>query len=119
MATTHTVVTNTRVQAQWSIAMAENIHERVCQLILCMAGHEVMGVRNSELADAMRVSRPTITRDLAALEKIGIVEQIPSMQGRWRLGPKIIQVSRAHTESMARVKANIAEIEQRFSRSPT
>lgn len=99
--------------------MAENIHERVCQLILSMAGHEVMGVRNSELADAMRVSRPTITRDLAALEKIGIVEEIPGMTGRWRLGPKIIQVSRAHAESMARVKSNIAEIEQRFSRSPT
>lgn len=98
--------------------MAENIHERVCQLILSMAGHEVMGVRNSELADALQTSRPTITRDLAALEKIGIVEEIPNMPGRWRLGPKIIQVSRAHAESMTRVRANIAEIEQRFSRNP-
>ena len=98
--------------------MAENIHERVCQLIMAMARHEVQGIRNSELADAVGVSRPTITRDLASLQKIGIVEEIPGLQGRWRLGPKIIQISRAHAEGMARVKSAVAEIEQRFSRTP-
>lgn len=98
--------------------MAENIHERVCQLIMKMAGHEVHGIRNSELAEALSVSRPTITRDLAALQKIGVVEEIPGMTGRWRLGPKLIQISRAHAEGMSRVKAAVTEIEQRFSRSP-
>ncbi|MDX1491296.1 MAG: helix-turn-helix domain-containing protein [Pseudohongiellaceae bacterium] len=97
--------------------MAENIHERVCELLLALAGNEVMGVRNSELASALNVSRPTITRDLSALEKIGMVEEIPGLTGRWRLGPRLIQISRAHTESIARIKANIAEIEQRFSRT--
>lgn len=99
--------------------MAENIHERVCLLILKMAGHEIHGIRNSELASALDVSRPTITRDLATLQKIGVVEEIPGMDGRWRLGPKMIQISRAHAEGMARVKATVAEIEQRFSRIPT
>lgn len=98
--------------------MAENIHDRVCQIIFAMAGNEVHGVRNSELSDALSVSRPTITRDLAALQKIGVVEEIPGLQGRWRLGPKLIQISRAHTEGMARVKSSVAEIEQRFSRNP-
>lgn len=99
--------------------MKESIQERICRLILAMAGHEIMGVRNSELADAMRVSRPTITRDLASLESIGMVEEIPGMQGRWRLGPKIIQVALAHSENLARIKSNTSEIEQRFSRTPT
>lgn len=99
--------------------MAENIHERICQLIMAMAGNEVQGVRNSELAEALKVSRPTITRDLASLEKIGVVEEIPGMNGRWRLGPKLIQISRAHAEGIARIKSSVAEIEQRFSRTPT
>ncbi|WP_339859103.1 helix-turn-helix domain-containing protein [Pseudohongiella acticola] len=98
--------------------MAENIHERVCQMITAMAGHEVHGLRNSQLADALDVSRPTITRDLTTLQRIGVVEEIPGLQGRWRLGPKLIQISRAHAEGMARIKASVAEIEQRFSRTP-
>lgn len=98
--------------------MAENIHDRVCQIIFAMAGHEVHGVRNSELSDALSVSRPTITRDLAALQKIGVVEEIPGLQGRWRLGPKIIQISRAHAEGMMRIKNAVSEIDQRYSRSP-
>jgi DNA-binding IclR family transcriptional regulator len=98
--------------------MSENIHSRVCELIMAMAGHEVHGLRNSQLADALDVSRPTITRDLTTLQQIGVVEQIPGLQGRWRLGPKLIQISRAHAEGMARVKSAVAEIEQRFSRSP-
>ncbi|HDZ10049.1 HTH domain-containing protein [Pseudohongiella sp.] len=118
---TRTLSTNiefARALARSHHDMAENIHERVCQMITAMAGHEVHGLRNSELADALNVSRPTITRDLASLQRIGIVEQIPGMQGRWRLGPKIIQISRAHAEGMARVKSAVAEIEQRFSRNP-
>lgn len=96
----------------------DNIHGRICQMILSLAGHEIHGVRNSELADALGVSRPTITRDLSTLTELGIVEQIPGMEGRWRLGPKIIQISRAHAEGMARIKASIAEIDQRYSRNP-
>lgn len=99
--------------------MSENIHERVFEIVLLMAGHEFNGVRNSELAEALKISRPTVTRDLAALLKIGVVEEIPGLKGRWRLGPKIVQISRAHAEGLARVKHAVLEIEQRFSRTPT
>jgi DNA-binding IclR family transcriptional regulator len=122
MARTRTPSTNiefAKVPARSHHDMAENIHERVCQLIMAMAGHEIQGVRNSELAAALKVSRPTITRDLISLKRIGIVEEIPGLPGRWRLGPKIIQIARSHTEGMARIKSAVAEIEQRFSRSPT
>ena len=95
---------------------AQSIHQRVCNLIISLAGHEVNGVRNSELADALRVSRATISRDLAALEEIGITEQIPGLKERWRLGPKMIQVSRAHQEGMARIRHAVEEIDQRYSR---
>lgn len=98
--------------------MAENSHARLIHMILSMAGHEIHGVRNSELADALGVSRPTITRDLSSLTELGIVEQIPGIKDRWRLGPKMIQISRAHAEGMARIKASIAEIDQRYSRNP-
>jgi Mn-dependent DtxR family transcriptional regulator len=47
------------------MADVDNIHQRVCALIFALAGKEVFGVRNSELADALNVSRPTISSGLA------------------------------------------------------
>ena len=94
----------------------ENIHHRVCSLIQILAGNEVHGLRNSEIADALNVSRPTVSRDLSQLADAGVAELIPGLKERWRLGPKMIQISRAHAEGMARIKSQIAEIDQRYTR---
>ena len=61
--------------------MAENIHERVCQLILSMAGHEVMGVRNSEL-DALRQSLPRLEAAVAVARSMGN-EAASRMRAQW------------------------------------
>lgn len=81
-----------------------------------LAGHEFEGMRNGDLARALNVSAATITADLRDLEKAGIVERVPHIEDRWRLGPKPIQMFRAHSIGMDRVRARVGEMEQRYSR---
>lgn len=98
--------------------MAESTHHRIMSIVIALSGHEVHGLRNGELVEATGANRGTISRDLDELQRIGIAEEIPNLPGRWRLGPKIIQIARAHTEGMARVRAAVTEIDQRYTRNP-
>ena len=101
------------------MAEPDNIHARVCAILLAMAGREVLGVRNSELADAIEVSRPTISRDLAKLVECGMVEPLPTDQAKFRLGPKLIQVALAHQLGMELIQQKLEEVRQRYTRAPT
>ena len=92
---------------------------RVVAIILAMAGREIVGVRNSELADALHVTRSAISRDLAKLQELGIVETMPTDPSKYRLGPKLIQIARAHMEGIALIQAQIDQIQQRYSRQPS
>ncbi|MCU7906509.1 MAG: MarR family transcriptional regulator, partial [Candidatus Thiodiazotropha sp. (ex Epidulcina cf. delphinae)] len=67
-----------------------------------LTGHEFEGVRNGDLATSLQVSPATVTTDLKELEEGGIVERIPGMADRWRLGPKPIQLFRSHQLGMER-----------------
>ncbi|MCU7886474.1 MAG: MarR family transcriptional regulator [Candidatus Thiodiazotropha sp. (ex Lucinoma annulata)] len=81
-----------------------------------LTGHEFEGVRNGELAKSLKVSPATITTDLKELEAGGVVERIPGLEDRWRMGPKAIQLFRAHTLGMERLHAQVAEMDQRYTR---
>ncbi|MEW8049280.1 MAG: MarR family transcriptional regulator [Candidatus Thiodiazotropha sp.] len=84
-----------------------------------LVGHEFEGVRNGDLAKSLGVSAATITTDLKEMEEGGIVERIPGLEDRWRLGPKPIQFFRAHSLGMDRVHARVSEMEQRYTRDIT
>lgn len=92
--------------------------ERICKLLQVLAGHEFEGMRNSEIADRLKVTRSKVTRDLQALSDAGMVEQISGKAERWRLGPKIVQIGLAHNEGMARLQSRVDELKHRYSRSP-
>ncbi|MEW8660761.1 MAG: MarR family transcriptional regulator [Candidatus Thiodiazotropha endolucinida] len=81
-----------------------------------LTGHEFEGIRNGDLAKSLNVSAATITTDLKEMEEGGIVERIPGLEDRWRLGPKPIQFFRAHSLGMDRVRAQVGEMEQRYTR---
>ncbi|MEW8494265.1 MAG: MarR family transcriptional regulator [Candidatus Thiodiazotropha taylori] len=81
-----------------------------------LAGHEFEGVRNGELAESLNVSPATITTDLKELESGGIVERIPGMEDRWRMGPKVIQLFRSHTLGMERLHQKVTEMDRRYTR---
>jgi len=93
--------------------------ERICKLIQILAGHEFEGLRNSDIADAMNISRSKVTRDLQSLISAGMVEPMPNEPTRWRLGPKFVQIGLAHMEGMARVESRVSEVKNRYTRLPS
>lgn len=88
--------------------------QRVLQLVMRLAGHEIEGIAPGELATALRTSPSNITRDLANLREAGFAEPLES--GRWRLAPRIVQVSLAASTAFARAQDRLDEARQRFSR---
>jgi DNA-binding IclR family transcriptional regulator len=83
-----------------------------------LAGHEVEGLRPGQIAAATGFGAATVTRDLRAMRAEGVVENVPGMEDRWRLGPKLVQIAMAHAQGIERVTGRLAEVKQRFSREP-
>lgn len=90
--------------------------QRVLALVLRLAGHEIDGIAPGELAAAVRTSPSNITRDLANLKEAGFAECLET--GRWRLSPRIVQISLAHGKAIADASDRLAEVRQRFSTNP-
>lgn len=92
--------------------------QRILKIILALAGHEFNGLSPTQIAKAIKASASAMTRDLDNLQTAGFVEELPELEHRWRLGPKAIQIFRAHTLGMERIRERVAELDQRFSREP-
>lgn len=83
-----------------------------------LAGHEVEGLRPGQIAKALGLGAATVTRDLRALKDEGVVELVPDMEDRWRLGPSVVQIALAHMQGIDRMSARVSEVKQRYSREP-
>jgi len=92
---------------------------KACRYFTTLAGYEVDGLRPGQIAQALDVQPATVTRDLRILEDEGFVERVPGMDDRWRLGPKAIQIARAHELGLERARGRVKEVEQRYSRVPS
>lgn len=91
---------------------------RALRIITVLAGKEITGLRSGEIGKAVQESPSTMTRVLATMEQEGYVERLPAAEERWRLGPKLVQIARAHTNGLAEAQRQIDEVEQRYSRAP-
>lgn len=91
---------------------------RVVRIVNALAGHEVDGVSNAQLAESLRCTPSACLRTLQVLADEGWVEQFPETK-RWRLGPRPVQVALAFTQGLDRAESRVAEVRQRFSRLPT
>lgn len=94
-----------------------NGQRRLCRLMTLLAGHEFEGLRPGELAKALDTHPSNITRDLQVLADEGMVERVPGLDDRVRLGPRLVQIAVAHQAGLARIQTRVAEINQRYSRS--
>lgn len=90
--------------------------QRVLKMLMRLAGHEIEGLAPSELAAALRTSASNVTRDLANLREAGLAEPIDG-NGRWRLTPRIVQVSIAAGTAFTRAQDRLDEVRQRFTRT--
>lgn len=91
--------------------------QRILKLLLALAGHEYAGLTPSDLAKGTGASASNVTRDLHNLKLAGLAEELPDTLGRWRLGPKLVQVALAHLNCRDRAENRLNEMKQRFSRS--
>lgn len=88
--------------------------QRILQLLLRLAGHEIEGIAPSELAAALHTGPSNVTRDLANLRTAGLAEEIAP--NRWRLSPRVAQISLAVQRALARAQDKVDETRQRFTR---
>ncbi|MBI2397706.1 MAG: hypothetical protein HYV17_07900 [Xanthomonadales bacterium] len=93
-----------------------NAQQRICQVLMVLAGQEEFGVAQSAIAKAVKSSDSRLFNDLRNLQHAGFVEQLENKC--WRLGPRLVQVSNAFHVGITRMKARALEIEQRYSREP-
>lgn len=89
--------------------------QRVMRILLVLAGHEGEGVAQSAIARAIKTSDSRVFNDLRNIAEGGFAERLEN--GNWRLAPKLVQIALAHQNGLARLKSQVEEIQQRFSRS--
>ena len=89
--------------------------QRLLQLIDLLAGHELQGLANVEVARALGCTAPMVLRDLNNLRTAGWAEQTP--QGRWRLAPHVVQISLRHATALQAGQQQLNDVVQRFGRS--
>lgn len=92
---------------------------RAKAVIEALSGNNFAGLRNQQIAEAVRQSPSTTLRDLQALEAIGWAERVPAHEGCWRLSPRLIQLAIAHQSEVARNTQHLADFQNRYSRLPT
>jgi DNA-binding IclR family transcriptional regulator len=88
--------------------------QRILAMLLRLAGHEIEGLAPSELASALHTSASNVTRDLANLREAGYAEKLDN--DRWRLTPRIVQISLAASTAFTRAQDRLDETRQRFTR---
>lgn len=91
--------------------------QRLLKAVVLLAGNEFSGLAPSDLAKALNTNPSNVTRDLANLREAGLAEQLPDT-GRWRLGPKLVQIALAFSDHMSRATNRIDEMQQRYTRKP-
>jgi DNA-binding IclR family transcriptional regulator len=91
--------------------------QRILSLLKTLAGNEVTGLLPHEIATAQKCSAAIVTRDLFNLAKAGLAEKIAET-GRWRLGPKLVQIAIAFQLNLDRSQARLNEVSQRYTRTP-
>lgn len=92
--------------------------QRILRTLTVLAGNEFNGLTPSEVAKAVRTSASNATRDLANLREAGLAEVIQET-GRWRLGPKLIQIAVAFSTHLNRAQTRLDELTNRYTRSPS
>lgn len=95
---------------------ANAAQERGYAVLLALAGHEVNGLAPGEIAKGLCATPSSITRDLRVLAKAGLAEPIAET-GRWRLGPKLVQIANAFALNLDRARRRVDEVHQRYTRT--
>lgn len=89
-----------------------NSQGRIIAIVKYLAGQELRGAANKEIAEALKASPSKITRDIDVLEEAGWVEKTAS--GRWRLTPAVGGLFQKIAQGFREAKLSLAEEESRY-----
>ncbi|MCH2092702.1 MAG: hypothetical protein MK141_14155 [Pseudoxanthomonas sp.] len=90
--------------------------ERALKALLILSGHELEGLTPTQFANALGIKPALATRDLWNLQHAGFAEQLAN--GKWRLGPKPVQIALAFQRGLSDINARVNDITNRFTREP-
>jgi len=88
--------------------------QRLLAVIKALRGREFDGITASTIALTVGTSPANITRDLANLAEAGFAERLPGAEDRWRLGAQLVQIAQQYQTALARIRAQIDEMAQRY-----
>lgn len=91
--------------------------QRILRVLMALAGNEFHGLAPSEIAKGLQILPSTVTRDIQNLLAAGFAEKIEDT-GRWRLGPKLVQVALAFSTELQRARSQVDGITNRYTREP-
>ena len=90
--------------------------QRVLRLLTVLAGNEITGLTNGEVARELGCSPSVAVRDLANLQHAGLAEKVPETD-RWRLAPPLVQIAMKHMTALDRAQSRLEETRNRYSRA--
>ncbi|GHU33577.1 hypothetical protein AGMMS50256_25760 [Betaproteobacteria bacterium] len=98
--------------------MNPSAQTRILAVIEALAGHEVIGLRLKEVAEAVGggSAASTILRDLEALESAGWAQK--SREGRWMLASRPIQVLHHFYAGLKTIESRAAEVAANYTKLP-
>lgn len=97
--------------------MTNEPQQRILKLVVLLAGNEFNGLAPSEIARALNIAPPMVTRDLDNLRTAGMADRIEET-GRWKLGPKLVQIGLAFTAHLNSQRDKVEAMATRYSREP-
>lgn len=84
---------------------------RAFAILELLVGHCMDGLSNSEIAEKLGLSRPAVSRDLAALVDAGLAEQLPS--GRYTASPRFAGLCQAYQLGMSTAADRLDRFQRR------
>lgn len=96
--------------------------QRLCQIFFVLAGNELHGMSNADMARALRTSESRMVSDIRNMEHAGLIERLPSVNGKpgnWRLSPRIVRIARAVDEGLSAIELQVAQIRDRYANKST
>lgn len=88
--------------------------ERAWRLIEALAGHAATGRRLNALSTHLEQLPSTTLRDLQDLESIGLVQQVPGVEGSWRLTSRITRIAVATQAEYVRLQQRVDEFNTNY-----
>lgn len=90
----------------------------VLSIVPLLAGNEMAGLTPGQITKALGLAPSQVGHYLATLQEAGMAEPLADT-GRWRLGPKLIQIALAFMRHLDEQERVLQETRQRYSRTPS